>query len=100
MGIQVILETIKIKVADENRENFEAALTTAVTTVLTKSPGFIRFEYLAGIEESDTYLLHIYWNTLEDHTVTFRGSELFTQWRGLIGPYFAAAPEITHWQVS
>lgn len=100
MGIQVILETAKIIVATENRVNFEAALAKAVSDVLSQSPGFVKFEFLTGIEESDIYLLHIYWNTLEDHTVGFRESDLFTQWRGLIGPFFAAAPEVTHWQVS
>lgn len=96
----MILETAKIKVAVDNRANFEAVLAEAVETVLSKSPGFIKFEVLTGIEESDTYLLHIYWNTLEDHTVGFRESELFTQWRGLIGPYFMAAPDVTHWQIN
>lgn len=96
----MILETAKIKVAADNRAKFEAALAEAVETVLSKSPGFIKFEVLTGIEESDTYLLHIYWNTLKDHTIGFRESELFTQWRGLIGPYFMAAPDVTHWQIN
>lgn len=96
----MILETAKIKVAADNRAKFETALAEAVETVLSKSPGFIKFEVLTGIEESDTYLLHIYWNTLEDHTVGFRESELFTQWRGLIGPYFMAPPDVTHWQIN
>lgn len=96
----MILETAKIKVAIENRADFEAALAQAVAHVLSKSPGYLKFEFLTGIEESDTYLLHIYWNTLEDHTIGFRESEFFTQWRGLIGPFFAAAPEVTHWQVN
>lgn len=100
MGIEVILETAKIKVATENRADFETALAKAVSDVLSKSPGFVKFEFLTGVEESDTYLLHIYWNTLEDHTVGFRESDLFTQWRGLIGPFFAAVPEVTHWQVN
>ena len=96
----MILETAKIKVANENRADFEAALSQAVAGVLSKSPGYLKFEFLTGIEESDTYLLRIYWNTLEDHTIGFRESEFFTQWRGLIGPFFAEAPEVTHWQVN
>ena len=96
----MILETAKIKVAVDNRARFEAALAEAVEIVLSKSPGFIKFEVLTGIEETNTYLLHIYWNTLEDHIIGFRESELFTQWRGSIGPYFMAAPDVTHWQIN
>jgi hypothetical protein len=36
---------------------------------------------------------------VEDHMVGFRESELFTQWRGLIGPFFANPPEVTHWEL-
>ena len=36
------------------------------------------------------------WETLENHTVDFRGSEDFTAWRGLVGQYFAAPPEVEH----
>ena len=36
------------------------------------------------------------WETLENHTVDFRGSEDFTDWRGLVGQYFASPPEVEH----
>ena len=36
------------------------------------------------------------WETLESHTVDFRGSENFAEWRGLVGHYFAAPPEVEH----
>ena len=38
------------------------------------------------------------WETLENHTVDFRGSEDFTAWRGLVGQYFALPPEVEHTQ--
>jgi hypothetical protein len=36
------------------------------------------------------------WETLENHTVDFRGSENFAEWRGLVGQYFAAPPDVEH----
>jgi hypothetical protein len=36
------------------------------------------------------------WETLENHTVDFRGSENFAEWRALVGPYFASPPEVEH----
>ena len=36
------------------------------------------------------------WTTLEDHTVHFRGSDDFQAWRGLVGEFFAAPPQVEH----
>ena len=38
------------------------------------------------------------WETLENHTVDFRGSEDFAAWRALVGQYFATSPEVEHTQ--
>ena len=37
--------------------------------------------------------------TLEDHTVGFRGSPAFAQWRAIVGPFFAAAPQVEHFEL-
>ena len=39
----------------------------------------------------------IRWKTLEDHTVGFRTSPLFAEWRALVGPYFAEPPSVKHY---
>jgi heme-degrading monooxygenase HmoA len=96
----MILESAEIKVAPENHQAFEEAIGVAVDSVLNQASGFIKFQLHKGIEKSDTYMFHIYWETLEDHTIGFRESELFTKWREIIGPFFAAAPEINHWEIS
>jgi len=36
------------------------------------------------------------WAKLENHTVDFRGSKNFTEWRELVGKYFAGPPEVEH----
>lgn len=76
---------------------FEAAVGTAVETVLRPAPGFVSFELRHGVERSDSYVLLIGWGSLEDHTVGFRESESFVKWRELIGPFFAGAPQVDHW---
>jgi hypothetical protein len=44
-------------------------------------------------------MLALGWDTLEDHTVGFRESDLFVQWRALIGPFFANPPQVEHWNL-
>ena len=41
----------------------------------------------------------IWWATLEDHTVGFRGSPAFAQWRGIVGPFFAQPPVVEHFDL-
>jgi hypothetical protein len=42
-------------------------------------------------------MLSLEWETLEHHTVGFRGGPLFPEWRSHIGPFFAEAPQVEHW---
>jgi len=93
----MILEIAFVEVAPEKHANFEAAVNRAVSEVLTKAHGYIDFELHKGIEQANTYTFHVHWQTLEDHTVGFRESELFTEWRGIIGEYFAKPPTVEHW---
>ena len=38
----------------------------------------------------------IFWDTLDNHVVDFRGSSAFAEWRALIGPYLGGAPQVEH----
>ena len=51
------------------------------------------------LERPDTYRLMVLWDTLEAHTVDFRDSQGFADWRALAGPFFAAPPNVYHTEV-
>lgn len=42
------------------------------------------------------YRLFVRWGTRENHTIDFRGSPDFQEWRRLVGHCFAAPPEVEH----
>ena len=93
----MILEVAQVRVLDGSHDDFVDALRTAATTVLPQAQGFLGFEAHGWcVERPDVFMFTIRWNTLEDHTVGFRGGELFTQWRQLIGPFFAEPPHVEH----
>ena len=94
----MIIETATMSITPGREQEFLAALEQA-KSVLAQAPGWRRIEVHRGIERPSTFLLAIGWETLADHTQGFRGSELFTQWRALIGPYFAEPPVVEHWSV-
>lgn len=47
--------------------------------------------------ESDTeFVLMIWWASLEDHTVRFRQSAAYAEWRRLIDPHVQRSPWVRH----
>jgi heme-degrading monooxygenase HmoA len=95
----MILERAIFAVQPGSEQDFEAAMEQA-KEVVGQARGFRSFRLQRGIEQSSTYLLLIEWDSVEDHMQGFRESELFARWRELIGPYFAAAPEVEHYQAA
>ena len=95
----MILECADIRVAAGKEAEFERAIEHGLRNVLRKSPGYVAHKVQRGIESPQRYLLWVYWNTLEDHTQGFRGSALFTQWREIVGPFFAEPPQVEHFSL-
>jgi heme-degrading monooxygenase HmoA len=93
----LILEQAIFAITPGSEPEFEAAMEEA-KEVIAQARGFRSFRLQRGIERPSTYVLFNEWDTVEDHMVGFRESELFVRWRELIGPYFAAAPEVEHFE--
>lgn len=92
----MILEVADIRIAAGQQAAFEEAIERGLRTVISQAKGFRGFKVNRGVESPERFLLQIFWDTLEDHTVGFRGSDLFTQWRAIVGPYFASPPSVEH----
>lgn len=92
----MILELADIRIQPGKQAEFDEAIVRGVRTVISQSPGFRGFKVNRGVESADRYVLMIFWDSLEAHTVTFRQSPLFEQWRAIVGPYFAQPPQVEH----
>lgn len=93
----MILELAKITIKIGTQNEFEEALAKA-QEMLKRSDGYISHEFKKCMEESNRYILLINWESLEAHTEGFRKSELFKEWRALIGGFFAEPPIVFHYQ--
>src|SRR3984893_10038937 len=91
----MITEIAQIDVKPGAEKDFEAAVAKARPLFL-RAKGGQGFERHNSVEKPQGYRLMAEWETLETHTVDFRGSEDCTAWRGLVGQYFAAPPEVEH----
>jgi heme-degrading monooxygenase HmoA len=92
----MILEVADIRIAPGQQAAFDEAIQRGLTTVISQAKGFRGWKVNKGVESPERYLLMIFWDTLEDHTVGFRQGPLFAQWRGIVGPYFALPPVVEH----
>jgi heme-degrading monooxygenase HmoA len=95
----VILEIADIRIQPGQQAAFDEAIQRGVTSVIARAEGFRGFKVNRGIESPERYVLMIFWDTLEDHTVKFRGGPLFAQWRAIVGPFFAAPPAVEHFEL-
>ena len=95
----MILELADIRIQPDQQAAFDEAIERAVSTVASKARGFQGFKVNKGIENPERYILQIFWDTLENHTVDFRGSPAFAEWRAIVGPFFAAPPVVEHFDL-
>jgi heme-degrading monooxygenase HmoA len=93
----MIVEHAEFSIAEADAEKFEAAYAQA-KGLLAQTEGFQWAHLHRGIERPGSYLLLVGWHSLEAHNVNFRESERFPQWRALIGPCFAATPNVEHYR--
>ncbi|CAB4918530.1 unannotated protein [freshwater metagenome] len=91
----MIVEHALFTIRAGSEADFEAAFEQARLVIAT-SQGFGSLNLSRCIETPEQYLLLVEWDTLEDHTVGFRESELFVEWRRILSPYFDSLPEVTH----
>ena len=49
-------------------------------------------------EAPGEYRLLVRWQTLEDHTVGFRGSEAYQEWRRLLHHFYDPFPTVEHYE--
>jgi len=95
----MILELADIRIHPGQNAAFEEAIERGLQTVIPAAKGFQGYKVNRGIESAERYILQIFWETLEDHTVGFRQSPAFSQWRAIVGPFFAAPPVVEHFEL-
>jgi len=95
----MILELADISIQPGQNAAFEEAIQQGLQTVISKAQGFEGFKVNRCIESPNRYILQIFWTTLENHTVDFRSSPAFAQWRAIVGPFFASPPVVEHFEL-
>ncbi len=95
----MVVEIADFKVRPEQTHDFVLAITEAARSVLSKATGYRNHRILACQETPGRFVLTVEWDTVEAHTVGFRQSPAFAQWRAFIGPFFLEPPHVEHFDV-
>ena len=91
----MILEIPQIEVKAGMEAAFEEGVTKAAP-IFQRASGCKGMELQRSLEKPARYRLFVRWQTLENHTVDFRGSADFQEWRKLVGHCFERPPEVEH----
>jgi heme-degrading monooxygenase HmoA len=91
----MVTEIAVLTIKPELHAEFERAVASAAP-LFQGASGCRSMRLEREIENPGRYRLVVEWETVEHHTREFRGSEAFTQWRALAGPYFLVPPDVVH----
>jgi heme-degrading monooxygenase HmoA len=94
----MILEVAILNVKPGHEQEFEAAFGKA-QVIIAGMTGYVSHQLQHCIEQPGRYLLLVHWATLEDHTVGFRESAQYQEWRQLLHHFYDPFPDVQHYQV-
>ena len=93
----MVLEIAQIDVKPGLEKEFEDGVKNAAP-LFRRAKGCHGVELQRSVEHPSRFRLFVKWETLENHTVDFRGSADFQDWRKLVGYCFAEPPAVEHTQ--
>ena len=92
----MILEVAILKIKPGLSNSFELAFQEAAE-IITSMPGYVSHDLQKCIEVDNQYLLLVYWETLENHTIGFRKSPHYQTWKRLLHHFYDPFPVVEHY---
>ncbi|GAB5490793.1 MAG: antibiotic biosynthesis monooxygenase [Phototrophicaceae bacterium] len=93
----MILESAYLNIRVGETEAFEATFKEA-SAIIASMTGYISHELHKSTEDDHLYLLLVKWETLEDHTVGFRESAGYQDWKRLLHHFYDPFPTVWHFE--
>ncbi|HEY1075246.1 MAG TPA: antibiotic biosynthesis monooxygenase [Fontimonas sp.] len=94
----MILEIAMLNVRPGQSTEFEAAFSQA-QRIIASMPGYVSHQLQRCLEVADKYVLLVSWERLEDHTIGFRQSPQYQQWRQLLHHFYDPFPTVEHYRL-
>lgn len=94
----MVYERAQLPIKPDGGPDFERAMADEGLAILRAAEGCRSAVLARGVEEPDTYLLLVEWDEVASHT-RFAGTPEFETFRGVLGPHFAGAPSVLHFEI-
>jgi heme-degrading monooxygenase HmoA len=94
----MILEVAILQVIPNQRGDFESAFAQA-SRIITAMPGYVSHQLQRCIENQNRYILLINWQNLVDHTIGFRSSSQYQEWKKLLHHFYDPFPTVEHYEL-
>jgi heme-degrading monooxygenase HmoA len=91
----VILEHALLPVVPGQEDDFLAAFAEA-RPIISGMPGCRSVRLARSVETPHLFVLLVEWDTLEQHTVGFRGSPEYQRWKALLHRFYRPFPDVGH----
>ena len=92
-----VLEHAMLEVRPGQEQAFEAAFAKA-QAIIGASPGYRSHRLEHCVEHPNRYLLLVEWDSFEAHTVGFRGSAPYQEWKALLHHFYDPFPTVLHFR--
>jgi len=93
----MILEVAILDVIKGKEKEFERAFLQA-QDIISRMNGYVSHQLQQCIEKNNRYILLVNWEKLEDHTIGFRESKEYQEWRNLLHHFYEPFPEVEHYK--
>ncbi|MFC7682146.1 antibiotic biosynthesis monooxygenase family protein [Paenibacillus sp. GCM10028914] len=94
----MILEVAILNIKPGLTPSFEKAIKEA-SAIIASMKGYISHEVQECIEDDHKYILLVKWESLEDHTIGFRGSAEYQEWKSMLHHFYDPFPTVEHYEV-
>ena len=93
----MVLEAAILNIRGGQADDFESVFRQA-SPIIASIPGYISHELLKCVETPRRYILLVNWETLEAHTVGFRQSPKYQEWKQLLHHFYDPFPTVEHFE--
>jgi len=93
----MILEVAVLTIRKGQEDMFQAEFKKA-ENIISSIEGYISHSFQKCIEKDNQYILLVNWKTLEDHTIGFRQSKEYQEWKTLLHHFYNPFPEVYHYK--
>lgn len=93
----MILEVAILNVKSGQEKQFEIDFDIA-GQFISSIKGYVKHSLRKCLEQHNKYILLVDWENLEDHTVGFRQSLEYLEWKKMLHHYYDPFPTVEHYE--